>query len=80
MALENLLFCELEPGNLFNVFGNALKVGKGNGNEDQIIGTLPDSPVQKIAPLIRLLNGSLKPLKLKSRAKELLQPTEGMWV
>ena len=42
VGIGELLFCKLLPENLFNVYGNALKVIKRNGNEDQIIGHLPN--------------------------------------
>ena len=34
VGIGKLLFCELEPENLFNINGNELKVIKRNGNED----------------------------------------------
>ena len=52
-GIAELLFCKLEPENLFNVHRSALKVVRRTGNEDQIIGHLPDSLTEKIAPLVR---------------------------
>ena len=53
VAIEEFLFCKLEPENLFNVHGNTLKVIKRNGNEDHIIGHLSDLLAEKIAPSMR---------------------------
>ena len=72
-----LLFCELEPENLFHINGNELKVIKRNGNEDQIIGHLSDSLAEKIVPLMR--HGFLKTIKDEITG-ERIAATEGMWV
>ena len=48
VGIGELLFCKLELENLFSVHGNALKVVRKNGKEDQIIGHLPDSLLRKL--------------------------------
>ena len=50
VEIGELLFCKLKPENLFNVHGNALKVVKRNGNEDQIIRHLPIHWLRKLLP------------------------------
>ena len=68
--IEKLLFCKLEPKDFFNVHGNALKVVKKGGNENQIIEYLPDSLGENIASLMRQC--FLKTIKAEI-TKELLQ-------
>ena len=69
------LFCKLE--NLLNVHGNALKVVKRNGNEDQSIGYLANSLAEKIASLMR--QGFLKTIKDEITGKR-IAATEGIWM
>ena len=53
VTIGELLFCELEPENLFNDHRNAVKIVKGSGNKNQIIWHFPELLTEKIAPLIR---------------------------
>ena len=73
VGIGELLFCELEHENLFNIYGSALKVVKRNGNEDQIIGHLPDPLAEKIALLMRQ-----DFLKSETTGERVAAP-EGMW-
>ena len=70
-GIGELLFWELEPANLFNVHGNALKVVKRNKNEDQIIGHLPDSLAEKITPFMR--QALLKTIKTEITGKRIAE-------
>ena len=71
-----MLFCYLEPENLFIAHGNALKVAKRNGNWDQISGHLPDSLAEEITSLMS--QDFLKTIKAEITGGR-IAATEGMW-
>ena len=69
-------FCELEPENIFNVGGNAVKVVKKDRNEETIIGYLPDSLAEKVALMMRRKLIEVVEVEITGESVPALQ---GMW-
>ena len=67
------LSCELEPGNSFNVRGNAVQILR----EGTIIGHLPDSLAEKVARMIS--NNLIELIECEITGKSIPAP-EGVWV
>ena len=70
------LTCELEPENVMNHRGNAVKVVKMNNDQETIIGHLPDSLAEKVAPMVRRNVIELIEVEITAESAPALQ---GMW-